>query len=79
MTGHSQKRAYYLLPAFSTLYLVQLPCRILLYPLPDEAVILKLNKSEIVEAFTDGADCLIRLYPQAELCNLTYIKVAQLP
>ena len=79
MTGHSLERAYNLLPAFSTLYLVQLPCSILLYSLPDEAVLLKLYISEIVEAFTDGAHCLIRLYPQAELCNLTYIKVAQLP
>ena len=79
MAGHSLERAYYLLPAFSTLDLCQMACRLLLYPLPDEAVILILDVAEKVEAFTDWTNSIIRLYPQSQLRNLADIKVAQLP
>ena len=77
MAGHSLERAYHFLPALSTLDAVQLPRRVLLYPLADEAVVLVLDISEKVKPLTDRTYSLVMLYAQSELRKLTDVKVAQ--
>jgi len=79
VAGHSFERAYKLLPALSALYLCQMACYLLLYPLPDEAVVLKLNEAEKVEAYANGPHGLISFYLQSEFLYFMHIDISLLP